>query len=163
MYPLLHSLAVVAVGDASPLRNNATVRSGNPRTREDKAKRMEVCDQPAVETRARAHNGSWVGSALAESSRAKRAAASAAVTCPASTERALLPLCACVGLKAIKRAKVSFFAGCRSSEVAGARQRAAREVRGTTGYWLHWRTTGPGRGGEREGLGEGRAEVQSSA
>jgi hypothetical protein len=35
------------VGDASPLRNDVTARSGKPRTREHKAKRMEVCGQPA--------------------------------------------------------------------------------------------------------------------
>jgi hypothetical protein len=59
-----------------------------------KSEKKEVCGQPTVEARARARDGSrsrW--GALAEQGEALRAAASAAAPCPASADRALLPLC----------------------------------------------------------------------
>ena len=67
------------MGDASLLRNDVTVRSGNPRTREHKAKRMEVRGgQPARGQSA----GRW--GALAEQGEA--GSSPGRHPCPASAE-----------------------------------------------------------------------------
>jgi hypothetical protein len=65
-----------------------------------KSEKKEVCGQPTVEARARTRDGSRSRSAVVVvaggehwQSRAKRAAATAAAPCPASADRALLPLC----------------------------------------------------------------------
>jgi hypothetical protein len=75
-----------------PRRSAAVEWAGMPSPRSEK---KEVCGQPTVEARARARDGSrsrW--GALAEQGEAGSGfGASAAAPCPASADRALLPLC----------------------------------------------------------------------